>query len=91
MLTPNQAIILHELVKQVREGLKVTPKGTFELSRPLSLEFELTHYRELEKIEKELSHVLENISNLDFKSPEPANLPEQQRILPTSKADSPGA
>lgn len=74
-ITTNQLIILHELTKEVLDSLKFnSQQDCFELSRPLSLTFELSHYRELQETEKILSDVLENIQGMAPKNTQAADL-----------------
>ena len=65
IITDTQLIILHSILQDVKKGLKWNSNlDHFEMNRPLTLSFDLTNFRELEKIEKTLDHVLENLQGL---------------------------
>lgn len=64
-LTPEQAIIMHEITNQIMISLTLNhAKTEFELVEPLPLTFELSHFEQLEETEKNFRNVLENVQGM---------------------------
>ncbi len=89
IISSEKLIILHELAKQALKVMTFnSQRGCFEMTRPLDLVLELSHYRDLEATEKTLSHVLENLQGMALKDSTAANLSIEPRNDATPQADS---
>ena len=80
-LTEHGAIILQVILEQMKERLVLnSEKNQFELTQPLRLTFELSHFLNLEETLKQLNDVLENLQRMAVEDHQPKIDSLQKRL-----------